>query len=67
MLSVLQSEGFLLLSFMCACNNSSGYLTHLDKPRLELVIDNDVIPVTLKTVFVIVHHRLGGENTDRPS
>ena len=34
-------------------------MTHLDKPWLELVVDNDVIPVTLKTVLVIVHHRLG--------
>lgn len=36
-------------------------MTHLDKPRLQLVIDDDVIPVTFKTVLVIVHHRLGEE------
>lgn len=33
-------------------------MTYLDKPWLELVINDDVIPVTLETVLVIVHHRL---------
>jgi len=40
-------------------------MTHLNKPRLELVIDDDVIAVTLKTVLVIVHHGLGERSTDR--
>lgn len=50
---------------MYACNNSSHYSSHLDKPRLELVINNDVIPVTLETVFVVVHHRLEEEKRQR--
>lgn len=39
-------------------------MTYLDKPWLELVINNDVIPVTLETVLVVVHHRLG-ERSER--
>lgn len=33
-------------------------MTYLNEPWLELVINNDVVPITLKTVLVIVHHRL---------
>ena len=33
-------------------------VSHLNQPRLKLVINDDVIPITLKAVFVIVHHRL---------
>lgn len=50
---------------MYACKNSSYYNSHLDKPRLELVINNDVIPVALETVLVVVHHRLEGEKRQR--
>lgn len=39
-------------------------ITHLDKPWLELVINNDVIAITLETVLVIVHHRLEREKTE---
>lgn len=38
--------------------NYSCYTSHLDKPRLELVVNNDVIPVTLEAVLVVDHHRL---------
>lgn len=31
---------------------------HLYKPRFQLVVDDDVIPIALKTVLVIVHDRL---------
>lgn len=32
---------------------------HLDQPRLQLVVDDDVVPVALEAVLVVVHHRLG--------
>lgn len=41
------------------------FSTHLNKPWLELVIDYDVIPITLETVLVVVHHRLGERERER--
>lgn len=43
----------------------SGYNTHLDKPRLKLVIDNDVIAVALEAVFVVDHNRLFRDRKQR--
>lgn len=36
----------------------------LDQPRLEFVVDNDVITVTLEAVLVVVHDGLQRESDE---
>ena len=45
-------------------DRASGHAArgYLDQPGLQLVVDDDVIAVALKAVFVVVHHRLQGED-----
>jgi hypothetical protein len=35
-----------------------GWAPHLNEPWLQLVIDDDVISITLKAMFIIVHDGL---------
>ena len=51
-------------------DRASGHAArgYLDQPGLQLVVDDDVIAIALKAVFVVVHHgRHSLQGLDRKS